>query len=407
MNTLVLNSGSSSVKCQLWRNGQKIATASVDRVLTGAEAGLSYKSEGIKIDESIEACDHRKAIFHILDILKEKNGLAVCDVVCHRIVQGGEVFSRSVFIDEEAYKNIKSLTPLAPLHQPANLAGIDTAMEAFPDAQQVAVFDTSFHASIPPRNYLYALPMGCYEDHGVRRYGFHGTSYVYVTRRISAILNKELSSLNIIVAHIGNGASMCAVKGGRSFDTSMGFTPLQGLVMGTRSGDLDPAIVPFLMKQMGLTPDEMTDYLNKKCGLAALSGVGSDFREIESEYEKGNEGCILTVDIHTARMRKYFGAYAAQLGRVDAIVFTAGIGEHTPLVREKSLDGLSIIGAEVDKEKNNSAPFGEEVLISSPSSKIPIYVIPTDEERVMVEDGELLAKGEYKGPYETAYSFGK
>lgn len=350
MRVLVLNTGSSSVKYQLVESG------------TG---------ERLVVGQIEEVRDHAAAL---ADVIAGLDGSRI-DAVGHRVVHGGESFSESLLIDDEAIAEIRSLVPLAPLHLPANLLGIEVARGLRADIPQVAVFDTAFHRTMPPRAYRYAVPTEWYTEHGVRRFGFHGTSHEYVAGAAARSLGRPVEELDLIVAHLGNGASMTAVQGGRSIDTSMGMSPLEGLVMGTRSGDIDPAVIVHVAAVSGRPPSEVADALNRESGLLGLCG-SSDMREVDSRAAAGDEAAELALDVFCYRVRKYVGAYLAALGRCDAIVFTGGIGEHSATVRFRSLVGLDALGITIDADRNTSGV----PVISTAASPIAVMVVPTDEE---------------------------
>ena len=310
--------------------------------------------------------------------------------VGHRVVHGGEKYSSSVVINEEVKNYIKECYKLAPLHNPANMIGIEACEELMPNTPMVAVFDTAFHQTMPETAYLYALPYELYKEDGIRKYGFHGTSHMYVSNKVAEVMNKDIKDLKIITCHLGNGASLCAVKNGVSVDTTMGFTPLDGIVMGTRSGSIDPAIVLYLINSKGYTAEEVDNLLNKKSGVLGISGVSSDFRDIEDADRDGNKRATLALDIYHYRIRTQIGAYAAAMEGVDAIVFTAGVGENGPETREACLQGLEFLGVKVDKEANNVR--GKVREISTADSKVKAFVIPTNEELVIARDTMKLVK---------------
>lgn len=390
MKILVLNCGSSSIKYQLldMETESVLAIGKVERV--GMEDAIfEYKGAGEKIKEIGTILDHTAGIRKVLKALTDPvHGVirAPEEIVAvgHRVVHGGEAFVNSVIVDDEVKRTLRELFDLAPLHNPANLTGILAAEAALPHAVNVAVFDTAFHATMPRKAFLYALPYAMYKRHKVRRYGFHGTSHKYVSQRAAVLLGRPLEELNLITCHLGNGSSVTAVQGGKSVDTSMGFTPLEGLIMGTRAGDLDPGIIPYIMAREEIGISEVMSMLNKHSGLLGISGTASDMREIEAGAEQGDEGAALALEMFTYRIRKYIGAYAAALNGVDAIAFTAGIGEHSPRVREMVCAGLTYLGVELDPEANRQAKG--EALISTPASRVPVYVIPTDEEVVIARD---------------------
>lgn len=386
MKILVLNSGSSSVKYQLFRSDdwQSLAAGAVSRI--GEPIGdLSCRwvdASGVhhRRDDSLPIPDHHAAIAHIIESLRESRTLADLDelgAIGHRVVHGGEVFHSPTIVDDEVIEVIKAMIPLAPLHNPAHLAGIAVARELCPDVPSVAVFDTAFHLTMPRTAYRYALPEYLYKEHRVRRYGFHGTSHHYVAKRAAALLDKPLRECNLITLHLGNGASATAVRNGRSVDTSMGLTPLEGLVMGTRSGDLDPAILFYLNKNLGLDNETLDQLLNRQSGLLGLAGV-NDMREIHRLAEAGDDRAELAIGVFCHRLIKYIGAYYAVLGRVDALVFTGGIGENDAAVRSRACADLANLGIHLDEAANQTAE-GEEI-ISAQASPVKIFVIPTNEE---------------------------
>lgn len=396
MNILVINCGSSSLKYQLIDMDRKevLAKGLAERI--GIEGGrVKYEATGkdeIVIEEML--ADHKAALKIVLDSLKHEEYGAVksldeIDAVGHRVVHGGEAFAESVIIDEKVMQAINDNVEIAPLHNPPNIIGIEACKEIMGDVPMVAVFDTAFHQSIPELNYIYALPYEYYENYKVRRYGFHGTSHQYITERAAEMLGKSLNEVNLITCHLGNGSSISAVKGGKCFDTSMGFTPLEGLAMGTRSGDLDPAIIPFIMDKEKLSTEEMSNVLNKKSGVLGVSGVSSDFRDLEEAAEKGNHRAQLALDIFENRVRKYIGAYLTEMDHCDGIIFTAGVGENSITTRERVVDGLKSLGVEIDKEKNNMR--GKEAVVSTDASSIPVLVIPTNEElKIAMEAAKLV-----------------
>ena len=396
MNILVINCGSSSLKYQLIDMDKKevLAKGLAERI--GIEGGrVKYEAAGkdeIVIEEMLD--DHKAALKIVLDSLKHEEYGAVksldeIDAVGHRLVHGGEAFAESVIIDEKVMQAINDNVEIAPLHNPPNIIGIEACKEIMGDVPMVAVFDTAFHQSIPELNYIYALPYEYYENYKVRRYGFHGTSHQYITERAADMLGKDLNEVNLITCHLGNGSSISAVKGGKCYDTSMGFTPLEGLAMGTRSGDLDPAIIPFIMDKEGLSTEEMSNVLNKKSGVLGVSGVSSDFRDLEEAAEKGNDRAQLALDIFENRVRKYIGAYLTEMDHCDGIIFTAGVGENSITTRERVVDGLKSLGVEIDKDKNDMR--GKEAVVSTDASSIPVLVIPTNEElKIAMETAKLV-----------------
>lgn len=394
MLVLVLNSGSSSLKYQLMnpKTSEVSASGLCERI--GIDGRLVHEANGNKIKQDIEMPTHKEAIEIVIDILtkgdnKVIDSIEAIEAIGHRVVHGGEYFDKSVLIDEDVISKLESLIPLAPLHNPAHIVGIKICREMMPTKPNVAVFDTAFHQTMPAASYMYAVPYEDYKEHGVRKYGFHGTSHYYVSNEAKKMLSKEDSK--VIVCHLGNGSSICAVRDGKSIDTSMGLTPLEGLIMGTRSGDLDPAVINYLMERKNMTSEEMINYLNKKSGLLGVSGISSDLREIIEACENGDERAKTTVDMKCNRIKKYICSYAGMLEGVDAICFTAGIGENADLIREKVCSGLEFMGIEIDEEKNK-VRNDENREINTDSSKTKIYVIPTNEEYVIANDTYNLVK---------------
>lgn len=399
MKVLVINCGSSSLKYQLidMATEESLAQGLVERI--GIEGSvLTQKVEGKdKYIVKEQMKDHKDAIRLVLAALVDENNGVIksmdeISAVGHRVVHGGEKYKESVVINDEVKANIEECFKLAPLHNPANMIGIKACEELMPNTPMVAVFDTAFHGTMPEDAYLYALPYELYEKHGIRKYGFHGTSHKYVSQTCAEVMGRDIKDLKIITCHLGNGASLCAVKNGVSVDTSMGFTPLEGLAMGTRCGNIDPAIVTFLMKEEGLSVDEVNDLLNKKSGVLGISGISSDFRDIEdAAFNKDDRRAKLALKIFEYKIRTTIGAYAAAMGGVDAIVFTAGVGENGPETREKCLEGLEFLGVEIDKEANNVR--GKVREISKAGCKVKAFVIPTNEELVIARDTlELIKK---------------
>ena len=399
MNILVINAGSSSLKYQLLNpdTQEVLAKGLCERI--GIDGKFTYKPAGkdpIK-DADVAMPTHSEAIQTVLHALvDEKSGvigsMKEIDAVGHRVVHGGEAFSGSVLITDEVMAALEECIPLAPLHNPANITGIKACVDVMgKDVPQVAVFDTAFHQTMPPVAYTYALPYEYYEQDKVRRYGFHGTSHKYVSQRAAAMLGKPIEELKLISCHLGNGSSITAIDGGKSVDTSMGFTPLAGLPMGTRSGDLDAGILEYLMNKHGYNIDEMLNVLNKKSGVLGISGVSSDFRDLESAAPQGNQRAQLALDVFHYSVKKYIGAYAAAMGGVDAIIFTAGVGENGPDTRAEAVAGLEYMGVKLDPEKNNTR--GKEVDIATDDSKVRILVIPTNEELMIAMDTAALARG--------------
>lgn len=396
MKILVVNCGSSSLKYQLFdMNGEQVlAKGIVERI--GIDGMLVHqKGENDKVKIPNDIPNHKIAIELVIKTLISEDLGVLKDIkeieaVGHRVVHGGEEFSQSVLIDENVMATIRKCIELAPLHNPPNIMGIEACSEVLPGVKQVAVFDTAFHQTMPEKSYIYGLPYEAYEKYSVRRYGFHGTSHKYVAQQAAQMLGKDLSETKLITCHLGNGASICAIDGGKSVDTSMGFTPLEGLVMGTRCGDIDPAIVFYLMNKTGLDTSGMNDFVNKKSGVLGISGVSSDFRDIEDAAAEGNKRAQLALDIFAQRVRKYIGAYSAVLGGVDAVVFTAGLGENSPETREEVLKGFEYLGLEIDLELNKVR--GKARNFSKEGSKVQALVIPTNEELMIARDTKEIVK---------------
>jgi len=391
MKVFVLNCGSSSVKYKLFdmSAGEPepvLASGRVERI--GAEDAIIVHKAGDDEFRSVRPVyEHRDAIGLVLRLMEESGVTGqsgTVDAVGHRVVHGGELFREAVLVTDEVRQSLVDISDLAPLHNPHNVAGIDACAQLLPGVPQVAVFDTALHSSMPPYAYLYGLPYELYERLRIRRYGFHGISHKYVAERVAALMNRPLESLRIISCHLGNGASIAAIQNGRSVDTSMGFTPLEGLMMGTRSGDIDPGAVIFLLAHEGMTVSEINALLNRESGLKGISGIGPDMRDIERGVLEGNPRAKLAFDMYEYRVRKYIGAYAAAMDGVDAIAFTAGIGERSPMLRAQLCSRLTYLGLELDPERNQVS--GEEVEITTPRSKVRAFVIPTDEERVIARD---------------------
>lgn len=394
-NVLVINCGSSSLKYQLLDMDREdlLAKGLVERI--GLEVGRhTYKRPGQdNLVEELPVADHARAIELLLSAVTDADHGVIANIgeiaaVGHRVVHAGEKYAASALITDDVLDALKECIPLAPLHGPPNIMGIKAAQNIMPDIPQVGVFDTAFHQTMNDWAYIYPLPYKYYEEFGIRRYGFHGTSHRYVTYRAAEMLGRAPNECNLITCHLGNGASVCAVKNGRSIDTSMGFTPLEGLVMGTRSGDIDPAIVGYLTKKLGATLDEIDRILNKESGIYGISGISSDLRDVEREYAAGNERARLGLEVYCYHIRKYIGAYAVALGHVDGIVFTAGVGENGSMIREWACRGLEIIGAELDPFENGVRH--DEAIISKPNSRTKIMVIPTNEELMIARDTQLL-----------------
>lgn len=399
MKVLVINAGSSSLKYQLFDMSTEsvLAKGNVERVGT-PEAVMSHEPKGRqKVKIPVDAPNHEKALKYVLDILVDKDQGVISDLseiraVGHRVVHGGEKFADSVLIDDDVLKGIEECKDLAPLHNPPNIMGIKACSALMPGVPQVAVFDTAFHQTMPKEAYLYAIPYEYYEKYGVRRYGFHGTSHRYVSQRAAAVLGRRLEDLKMVTCHLGNGASVTAVDGGKSVDTSMGLTPLEGLVMGTRSGDIDPAVVTFLADKLGKDADHIVSVvLNKKSGVLGIAGISNDFRDLEEASQKEGEAARLSklaLDMFAYRLRKYIGGYAVAMGGLDAIVFTAGVGENSWEMRNRICAGLGFLGVKIDPELNHIR--GKELIISSPDSRVSVVVIPTNEELMIARDTVAL-----------------
>ncbi|OHR46217.1 acetate kinase [Staphylococcus sp. HMSC056D08] len=386
---LAINAGSSSLKFQLIEMPEEklISKGLIERIgLKGSKITVEFN--GQKYTDEKEISDHVKAVDLMLDslinhgIIRDINDI---DGTGHRVVHGGELFPESALVTDEVEKQIESLTELAPLHNPANLMGIRAFRKLLPNIPHVAVFDTSFHQTMPEQAYLYSLPFHYYKDYGIRKYGFHGTNHKYVSQRAAEILNRPIEELRIISCHIGNGASIAAIDGGESVDTSMGFTPLAGVTMGTRSGDIDPALIPYIMEKTGKNAEEVLDILNKESGLLGISGTSSDLRDLEQDADEGKTRAQLALDVFASRIHKYIGSYTAKMHGVDVIVFTAGVGENSDEVRGRVLEGLEFMGVYWDPKKNEQI-HGSEGFINYPHSPVKVLVIPTNEEVMIARD---------------------
>ncbi len=397
MKILVINCGSSSCKFQLFETatGDVLAKGNAERI--GIDGKLTYKTPG-KEDFICQdpMPDHKVAVKMILDALVDKDHGVLSDIgeikaVGHRVLHGGKYYSKSVIVNDDVKRVIRECFPLGPLHNPANLTGIEACESVLPEGTpQVAVFDTAFHMTMPPKAYTYALPYELTEKYSIRRYGFHGTSHRYVSRRAAEFLGKDYNNVKIITCHLGNGSSFAAVDHGKCVDTSMGLTPLAGICMGTRCGDIDPAIVPFLMTNENLSPDDIDVLMNKKSGVEGLSGVSSDFRDLEKASREGNERATLALDMFEYQARKIIGSYAAAMGGVDVIAFTAGIGENTDYIRAAACEGLDFMGVKIDPKKNDG--LRSEGVISADDSRVTVAVIPTNEELAIAQETEELVK---------------
>lgn len=399
MKILVINAGSSSLKFQLFdmRDEKVIAKGNCEKIgMKGSFVGYTMK-EGKK-EIMIDMPNHKVAIKKVLELLTDKEEGVIKDLkeisaVGHRFVQGGWLFDRSVIITQDTIDKLNKLVDLSPLHAHANMAGVEGCMDIMKDIPQTIIFDTSFHATMPPKAYMYGIKYEDYEKYHVRKYGFHGTSHRYVTGEVAKLLNKSPKEINVITVHLGNGSSITAVQGGKSIDTTMGLTPLEGLIMGTRSGDLDATVVSYLADKKKMSASEVVNYLNKESGILGVSGVSSDMRELNEAIKNGNERARLALDMLIYRVKKYIGSYMAVLGHVDAIVFTGGIGENQEDLRESALEGLENFGIKIDKKKNLNLPRGTSEEISTKDSKIKVFRVPTNEELLIARDTkELIEK---------------
>lgn len=396
MKILVINCGSSSLKYQLidMDNEDVIAKGLVERIgIDGSKITHEYGNDEEFVLED-DMPDHSSAIQHVFDALTNENHGVIksvdeIDGIGHRVVHGGSNFTDSAVVNEEVKEGIREFAKFAPLHNPANIMGIEACEKIAPDKKNVVVFDTSFHQTMPAKTYMYAIPYELYEKHDIRKYGFHGTSHKFVAHRLAEIMDKPLEEINFINCHLGNGSSLAAIKNGKVYDTSMGLTPLDGLIMGTRSGTLDPTVISFLQEQENLSAQEVNDLLNKKSGVSGISGISSDFRDLEDAAADGNERAQLALDMFTERVRFYLGAYMAMLDGVDAITFTAGIGENSGTMRADICRDLEHLGIKIDSERNDTR---KEALISSDDSKVKVYAIPTNEEVMIARDTLNLIK---------------
>lgn len=392
MKILVLNCGSSSVKYKLIDTDTDVTMAEGGVEKIGLEDGfLKFKKpDGSKEIKQLGLIDHKAAVMAILENLTDPTVGCIksfdeIDAVGHRVVHGGEKFASSVLITDEVIQQVKDCYDLAPLHNPANITGIEAITALLPDVPQVGVFDTAFHQTMPARSFMYAIPYEYYKNDGVRRYGFHGTSHRYVSQRAAEILGEPIEKLKMVTCHIGNGGSITAVDGGKSIDTSMGLTPTEGLMMGTRTGDIDPGAITYLMTKHGISAADVQTLINKKSGVAGISGISNDMREIEAAVNAGDPRAKLALDMYELRILKYVGAYAAEMGGLDVIVFTGGVGENQTGVRENVCEPLKFMGVEIDKDLN-AVTRGTETIISTPSSRVKVLVVPTDEELTIARD---------------------
>ncbi|KAA1038449.1 acetate kinase [Macrococcus equipercicus] len=386
---MAINAGSSSLKFQLFEMPEeKVVTKGLVERIGMKDSIFTITVNGEKIKQVLDIKDHEQAVNMMLEEMKKHgiiNDINDLDGTGHRVVHGGELFPTSALVTDEVEKQIESLSDLAPLHNPANLMGIRAFRKMLPNIPHVAVFDTSFHQTMPEESYLYSLPYQYYKDFGIRKYGFHGTSHKYVSERAAELLERPIEQLRVISCHIGNGASIAAIDGGKSVDTSMGFTPLAGVTMGTRSGNLDPALIPYIMEKTGKTAEEVLDVLNKESGLLGISGTSSDLRDIEQGAQEGDERATLALEVFASRIHKYMGSYATRMHGLDAIIFTAGVGENSDVVRAKVLEGLEFMGVYWDPRLNTGLR-GEEAFINYPHSPVKVMVIPTDEEVMIARD---------------------
>lgn len=396
MKVLVINAGSSSLKYQVFdmSNESVLAKGNCEKIGI-AGSFIKYKANGVEKTFEGNLENHTQALKKVIEILTNSEygvlkSLNEIDAVGHRVLHGGEIFKQSVVITPEILATLETLIPLGPLHMPANISGVKACQELFENKPQVAVFDTAFHAQMPQKAFMYAIPYEAYEKWNIRRYGFHGTSHRYVSGECARLMNKDIKDVKIITCHLGNGSSISAVAGGHSVDTSMGLTPLAGILMGTRSGDIDPSILEAIQDKTGWTLKEITTYLNKKSGVLGMNGVSSDMRDNDAEIAKGNKRAQLVYDMLAYQIKKYIGAYTAAMGGVDAIVFTGGVGENDATLRENVLSGLEYLGVEIDKDFNKTMPRGTTQEISTKNSKVKVYRIPTDEELVIARDAVAL-----------------
>lgn len=395
MNVLVINAGSSSLKYQLidMDNEKVLAKGSLDRIGQEESCCIHKSTIGINLEKRMYLSDHKDAMKEVLEYLLSSDCGAIESIsdvsaVGHRVVHGGEIYSEAVLIDVEVLKVIKNKEILAPLHNPANIVGIIACEELMPTTPMIAVFDTAFHQTMPSESFLYALPYELYQKHSIRKYGFHGSSHKFVTRYLSKLLNYDLKGLRIISCHLGNGSSIAAIKSGISIDTSMGFTPLEGLPMGTRCGNIDPAIITFLMKNENISIERIEKYLNKESGILGISGISSDFRDLFNSADNGNKRAKLAIDVFITSVKKYIGAYTALMGGLDYVIFTAGFGENCSEGRRLICEGLEFLGISIDEVKNEkvSSLSGNGFEISSDDSKVKVYVIPTNEELMIARE---------------------
>lgn len=399
MKVLVVNAGSSSLKYQLFDTATKdvLAKGNCERIgIDGSK--ITHKTKGkAEYAKEVAIANHSEATKLVVSVLLDKNvgcleSASEIEAIGHRVVHGGPYFSESMLMTPDVMDKLEKCISYAPLHTPAHIMGIKGCTAVMPNTPQVLVFDTAFHQTMPEEAYMYAVSYDLFEDYGIRRYGAHGTSHRYVSGEAIKLLGKGADGTKIVTCHIGNGSSISAVKDGKCIDTSMGFTPLDGIMMGTRCGAIDPAIVPFVMEKKNMTPHEVESYMNKQCGFLGVSGISSDSRDVEKAMAEGNERAKLTYSMLCYQIKKYVGAYSAAMGGLDALVFTAGIGEHSPYIRAKALSGLEYLGIEIDESRNDFGHSGSPVKISKDSSRVAVYMIPTNEELVIAEDTEKIVR---------------
>lgn len=401
MKILVINAGSSSLKYQLidMENENMLAKGNCERIGLADGIFTHKTADGRELKKNVDMADHTQAFMQVKDALTDKEygvveNLSEISAVGHRVVHGGAKFSESVLVTDEVLAGIEEIIPLAPLHNPAHVQGIKACMEVFgKDVPEVAVFDTSFHSTMPPKAYMFNIPYEYYEKYGIRRYGFHGTSHRYVSQRCANLLGKDIKDLKIITCHLGNGSSITAIDGGKVVDTSMGLTPLDGFMMGTRTGAIDPSVVTFIMEKEGLSPAEMDNIMNKKSGMLGISGVSSDDRDVTSAARSGNERARLAQDILEYQISKFIGGYMAALGGCDAIIFTAGLGENQAHHREVIAKNFEFMGVKLDENLNNEMVGGKEGFISTEDSTVKLVVVPTNEELVIAQDTKTIVEG--------------
>ena len=398
MKVLVINAGSSSLKYQLFdMGGEKVLAKGNCEKIGSKDSFIVYKANGEEKVINVYFPTHSEAMQEVLKLLTDKEigvlkSLDEIEAFGHRVLHGGEIYKDSVVVNDEVLRNLETLMPLGPLHMPANIAGIKSCMQVCKGKPNIAVFDTAFHQTMPDYAYLYGLPYEAYQEWKIRKYGFHGTSHKYVSGELAKAMGKPIEQLKLITIHLGNGSSICAVKNGKSIDTSMGFTPLEGLVMGTRCGDIDASVLEYIADKTGWDIHQITNYLNKKSGILGINGVSGDMRDNNAQLEAGNSRAKLVIDMLAYRVKKYIGSYAAAMGGLDGIAFTGGVGENQEDLREYATNDLGFLGIEMDKNKNYNLPRGTIEELSTPQSKVKIYRIPTNEELVIARDCVRLCK---------------